>query len=88
MYRYGVAKLRVATFNLQAFITITLKLSHMPLFANAIVANVKPRAGKDIWEIDFVGQMVNFQLHSEPKGVYPSLSINFFAEARNPSCAL
>jgi hypothetical protein len=57
-------------------------------FANAIVANVKPRAGKDIWEIDFVGQMVNFQLHSEPKGVYPSLSINFFAAARDPFCAL
>ena len=57
-------------------------------FANAIVANVKPRSGKDHWEINFVGQMVNFQIEGAPKGIYPSLMIWFFAAARSPFAAL
>jgi len=57
-------------------------------FANAMVANVKIRAEKDHWEINFVGQMVNFQFEGEPKGIYPSLMIWFFAAARDPFSAL
>jgi len=57
-------------------------------FANAVVAAVKPRAGRDYWEVEFVGQMVNFQFAGEPNGVYPSLTIWFFAAARTPVAAV
>jgi hypothetical protein len=56
-------------------------------FANAIVANMKIRAGKDHWEINFVGQMVNFQFDGEPSGIHPTLMIWFFAAARDPFIA-
>jgi hypothetical protein len=57
-------------------------------FANSIAANVKARVENDYWEINFVGQMVNFQFEGEPKGVHPSLMIWFFAAARDPLAAL
>jgi len=57
-------------------------------FANAIVANVKARAGTDHWKINFVGQMVNFQFEGEPMGIHPSLMIWFFAAARDQIAAV
>jgi hypothetical protein len=57
-------------------------------FANAIVANVKPRARRDHWEINFVGQMVNFRVEPGRKGIHPSLMIWFFAAARDLITAL
>jgi hypothetical protein len=57
-------------------------------FANAIVANVKSCARKDHWELNFVGQMVNFQLDPGRKGIHPSLMIWVFAAARDQVTAL
>jgi len=56
-------------------------------FANAIVAYVKERAGKDLWELKLVGQMVNFQFANGPTGLHPSLLIWFFAGARDQIAA-
>ena len=57
-------------------------------FANAIVAGMKLRVGKDHWEIDFVGKPVSFKFDNEPNGIYPSLMLWFFANARGPLAAL
>jgi hypothetical protein len=57
-------------------------------FGNAIVANVKPCSRRDHWELNFVGQMVNFQLDPRRKGIHPSLMIWFFAAARDQVAAL
>jgi hypothetical protein len=57
-------------------------------FANAIVAGMKLRVGKDHWEIDFVGKPVSFKFDNEPSGIYPSLMVWFFANARGPLAAL
>jgi hypothetical protein len=57
-------------------------------FANAIVAGMKLRVGKDLWEINFVGQPVSFKFDNEPNGIFPSLMVWFFANARSPLAAL
>jgi hypothetical protein len=56
--------------------------------ANAIVAHVKVRTGEDNWRIEFIGKWVNFQFENEPKGIYPSLWIWFFAAAPDPFAAV
>jgi hypothetical protein len=57
-------------------------------FANAIVAGMKTRVGKDHWEINFAGQPVSFKFDNEPNGIYPTLTVWFFANARSPLAAL
>jgi hypothetical protein len=57
-------------------------------FANAIVTHVKACAGKDHWEIELVGQMVNFQFTDGPRGLHPSLMVWFFAGARDQFAAM
>jgi hypothetical protein len=56
-------------------------------FANAIVAHVKECAKKDHWELNLVGQMVNFQFSNELTGLNPSLLVWFFAGARDQIAA-
>jgi hypothetical protein len=57
-------------------------------FANAIVAGMKLRVGRDHWEIDFVGKPVSFKFDNEPNGIYPFLMVWFFANARGPLAAV
>jgi hypothetical protein len=57
-------------------------------FANRIVAGVKPRARGQHWEIELIGQMVNFQFVGQPNGIFPSIVIWFFATAKTPSAAI
>jgi hypothetical protein len=64
------------------------KLESYAAFANAIVAGMKLRVGKDHWEINFVGQPVSFKFNNEPNGIYPTLMVWFFANARSPLAAL
>ncbi len=57
-------------------------------FGNAIIAFLKMQVGEDNWNIDFVGQGVNFQFDDKPKGIFPSLWLWFFAAARDPFSAV
>jgi hypothetical protein len=49
---------------------------------------MKLRVGRDHWEIDFVGKPVSFKFDNEPNGIYPSLMVWFFANARGPLAAV
>jgi hypothetical protein len=52
-------------------------------FARAIVAHTKGCAKTDHWELNLVGQMVDFKFPGEPTGLHPSMLIWFFARARD-----
>ena len=56
--------------------------------ANSIVASLRHLSGPDYWRIDFVGGGVNFKFENEPEGIQPSLSIWFFAAARDEHSAM
>jgi hypothetical protein len=56
-------------------------------FAKAMVESIKQHNEINYWEIEFVGQMVNFQFAEEPRGIYPSMVVWFFAAARTPIAA-
>jgi hypothetical protein len=51
--------------------------------ARAIIAHVKGCAKTDHWELNLVGQMVDFKFPGEPTGLHPSVLIWFFARARD-----